>query len=101
MTDQTCGVVAVLQRMRGQADYGRCSDSNFTAKDLIRQIDEDRAALNAVAELIAADEEYDEALRSVPVGMNLPYEAVLYAIPRIQAAIDRRAAALAACKGGA
>ena len=100
MTDQA-GVVAVLERMRGQACVGRCADDKISAKDLIRQLDEDRTALTAVAELIAAVEEYDQAVKSVPVGVNLSYEALLLATPRIQAAIDRLAAALAACKGGA
>jgi hypothetical protein len=46
--------LAVLERMRVQADYGRCTDGDITAKVAIRQIDEDRAALNAVAGMMAA-----------------------------------------------
>jgi hypothetical protein len=45
-------VLAVLERMRAQADYGRCADTAMAAKEAIRQIDEDRAALSAVSALI-------------------------------------------------
>lgn len=81
MTDQTCGVVAALDaEIIGEENAG------YSAAHL-------KDIRDRVAELIAADEEYDAAWRS-------PYPARSIRERRIKAA-ERRAAALQACKGGA
>jgi hypothetical protein len=96
MTDKTDGVLAVLERMRVQADYGRCADSDLAAKEAIRHIDEDRAALSAVAELLAADEEYDAALSDC---RNLDKVVTPEMEARLELAETRRAAAIRAMRG--
>ncbi len=55
-------LLAALERMRVQANYGRCADSDIATKEAIRQIDEDRAALTTVAALIARNAELEGAL---------------------------------------
>jgi hypothetical protein len=54
-------VLAILRRMRNQAGFARNSAVGFSCEDRLRQSQADGNAVAAVAELIAADREYDAA----------------------------------------
>ncbi len=101
MTDQTCGVVAALDaEIIGEENAG------YSAAHL-------KDIRDRVAELIAADVEYDAAeklldaanqaweWRSPRSDYDLLRENVNVAQRVYREAYKRRAAALAACKGGA
>lgn len=79
------GVLEVLERMASTAslaytDGGDCSRRN-------------REAISLIAELISADVEYDEAMKAACICQTADNHE------RLNSAKQRRAAALAACRG--
>lgn len=55
-------VLVLLDRMRDQASIGRIYISSISTGDLVKQIDDDRDAITAVAALIARNAELEAAM---------------------------------------
>jgi len=88
--------VDVVRIVGGAASFIKCVHPAYeTGRDQLRQ------AHDAIAELIAADEEYDEAKAEFAKYEHDDDDDDLYlsALRRLQWATDRRATALLACKG--
>lgn len=63
MADKTEDVLAVLEGMRRLTHIGRCMDGNYPSEALIRESKKEIAAVAAIAELLAAAEDYRRLVR--------------------------------------
>lgn len=85
MTDKTDGVLAAID-----AEILICRARSVAPMMSIR---------DRVAELLAADEEYDAAVAASNTCGNITYKEAMILFPRVEAALTRRAAAIRAIRG--
>jgi hypothetical protein len=95
-------VASVVRLLRETTErvglLAECPDDEIYARELADSQDDLRAAAAAVAELIAADKEYDEALRLANIGYATDHEDRA-AQQRLREAIAWRRAALSNIEG--
>jgi hypothetical protein len=58
-------LLATLDRMRRQAMIGRAANSAISSNEFIQQLDEDRAVLTGIADLLGAGERVTAAFRAL------------------------------------